>query len=103
VLDALRTAGLPPEGFASLAPVPYGASYCEEGRVDTIDTLICEYRDVSTLAQGKNLLLEQWGREGGHTGVAFETKLTLLGMFDRARHDPNGKTISKVVETFRKL
>lgn len=103
VVDAIRTAGLQPEGFATLAPVPYGASYCEEGRVDTIDTVVCEYQDAATLAQGKNALLEQWGREGGHTGVAFETKLTLLGMYDRARHDPNGKTISKVVETFRKL
>jgi hypothetical protein len=103
VVDALRSAGLVPEGFMTLVPVPYGASYCEEGRVDTIDTVVCEYRDTSTLAQGKNVLLEQWGREGGHTGVAFETKLTLLGMYDRARHDPNGKTISKVVETFRKL
>lgn len=103
VVDALKDAELPVEGFAPLAPVPYGASYCEEGRVDSIDTVVCEYRDPGSLAQGKNALLEQWGREGGHTGLAVETKLTLLGIFDRARHDPNGKTISKVVETFRKL
>ena len=40
--------------------------------------------------------MDQWGREGGHTGVAFQTKLTLLGVLDRARHDPNGKVIQQV-------
>jgi hypothetical protein len=103
VVSALRNAGLPTEGFAALNPVPYGAAACEEGRVDTIDTLVCEYRDDATLTRGKTALLDQWGREGGHTGVALASKLMLLGVFDRARHDPNGKTISRVVETFRKL
>jgi hypothetical protein len=103
VVSALRGAGLPTEGFAALNPVPYGAAVCEEGRVDTIDTLVCEYRDDATLARGKAALLDQWGREGGHTGVALASKLTLLGVFDRARHDPNGKTISRVIDTFRKL
>ena len=103
VVNALKGAGLPAEGFAALSPVPYGATACEEGRVDTIDTLVCEYRDDATLTRGKAALLEQWGREGGHTGVALASKLTLLGVFDRARHDPNGKTISRVVDTFRKL
>jgi hypothetical protein len=103
VVNALKGAGLPAEGFAALNPVPYGATACEEGRVDTIDTLVCEYRDDATLTRGKAALLEQWGREGGHTGLALASKQTLLGVFDRARHDPNGKTISRVVDTFRKL
>ena len=103
VVGALKGAGLSPEGFAPLTPVPYGAAYCEEGRVETIDTVVCEYRDPASLAQGKSALLEQWGREGGHTGVALATKLTLLGVFDRTRHDPNGKVISRVIDTFRKL
>ena len=34
-------------------PVPYGAAYCEEGRVQTIDTLVCEYRDQDALAEGR--------------------------------------------------
>ena len=48
-------------------------------------------------------LLEQWGREGVNTGVAFQTKLTLLGVLDRGRRDPNGKVVSQVVDAFRKL
>jgi hypothetical protein len=103
VIEAFTDAGLSPEGFAVLDPVPYGATVCKEGRVQTIDTLVCEYRDAPTLARGETALLEHWGREGGHTGLALHNKLTLLGVFDRARHDPNGKVISKVIATFKKL
>ncbi len=62
--NAWRTAGLAPEGFAALQPVPYGASYCEEGRVQSIDTLVCEYRDQDSLAKGQAGLMEQWDAKG---------------------------------------
>lgn len=103
VENAWRGAGLAPEGFAALQPVPYGASYCEQGRVQTIDTIVCEYHDQEALGRGQAGLLEQWRREGGHTGVAFHSKLTMIGVIDRARHDPNGKVIHQVIDTFRKL
>jgi len=103
VENAWRTAGLAPEGFAPLQPVPYGASYCEEGRVQSIDTVVCEYHDQDALAKGQAGLMEQWGREGGHTGVAFHQKLTMIAVVDRARHDPNGKIIHQVIDAFRKL
>jgi hypothetical protein len=103
VENAWRTAGLAPEGFAPLQPVPYGAAYCEQGRVQSIDTVVCEYRDQDALAKGQAGLMEQWGREGGHTGVAYHSKLTMIAVVDRARHDPNGKIIHQVIDTFRKL
>jgi hypothetical protein len=103
VQSAWRSAGLAPEGFAPLQPVPFGAAYCEEGRVQALDTIICEYRDQDSLAKGQANLLQQWGREGGHTGVAFHQKLTVVGVVDRARHDPNGKVIHQVIDTFRKI
>jgi hypothetical protein len=103
VEGAWRTAGLAPEGFAALQPVPYGASYCEEGRVQSIDTVVCEYRDQDALAKGQAGLMDQWGREGGHTGVAYHSKLTMIAIVDRARHDPNGKIIHQAIDAFRKL
>ena len=103
VEGAWRSAGLAPEGFTALQPVPYGASYCEEGRVQSIDTVVCEYRDQDALAKGQAGLMDQWGREGGHTGVAYHSKLTMIAIVDRARHDPNGKIIHQVIDTFRKL
>jgi hypothetical protein len=102
-VKAWQGAGLTPEGFAPVTPTPFGAAYCEQGRVQAIDTLVCEFRDQDALSKGKTALLEQWGREGANTAVAFQTKLTLLGAADRARRDPNGKVMSQLVETFRKL
>ena len=102
-IKAWQGAGLSPEGFAPVTPVPFGAVYCEQGRVQVIDALVCEYRDQDSLTRGKNELMEQWGREGVNTGVAFQTKLTLLGVLDRGRRDPNGKVVSQVVDAFRKL
>jgi len=103
VIDAWKSAGLQPEGFALVQPIPYGASYCEEGRVQGIDALICEYQDDLTLDRGQKLLKDEWSREGVHTGVALRTKHTMLAVVDRGRHDPNGKTISQLISTFRKL
>jgi hypothetical protein len=102
-IKAWQGAGLNPEGFTPITPVPYGAVYCEQGRVQTIDALVCEYRDQDSLSRGKTQLMEQWGREGVNTGIAFQTKLTLLGVLDRGRRDPNGKVASQVVDAFRKL
>jgi hypothetical protein len=103
VVDAWKSAGLKPEGFALVQPMPYGASYCEEGRVQGVDTLVCEFADDATLDQGQKLLKDEWGRQGVHTGVALRTKHTLLAVVDRGRHDPNGKTIKELVQAFRKL
>jgi hypothetical protein len=102
-IKAWQGAGLGPEAFAAITPVPYGAAYCEQGRVQTVDAVVCEYRDQDTLARGKSEMLDQWGKEGVNTGVAFQTKLTLLGVLDRGRRDPNGKITSQVVDAFRKL
>lgn len=102
-IKAWQGAGLSPEGFAPVTPAPFGAVTCEQGRVQAIDALVCEYRDQDSLNRGKTQLLEEWGREGVNTGVAFQTKLTLLGVLDRGRRDPNGKVVSQVVDAFRKL
>jgi len=103
VIDAMKSAGLPPEGFAALEPVPFGASYCEQGRVQGVDTLICEYADDGSLSRGKQLVHDEWGRENVQTGVTTATKHTLLAVADRGHHDPNGKTISQILKVFKKL
>ena len=102
-IRAWQGAGLNPEAFTQVTPVPFGAVNCEQGKVQTVDALVCEYRDQDSLSRGKTQMLEQWGHEGVNTGIAFQTKLTLLGVLDRGRRDPNGKIASQVVDAFRKL
>ena len=82
--------------------MPFGAAYCEQGRVQAIDTVVCEYRDQEALGRGKTEMLESGGARAPTPAVALQTKLTLLGVLDRGRQDPNGKVISQLVETFRK-
>jgi len=103
VVDVIKEAGLRAEGFAVPQPIPFGAGYCEEGRIEGIDTLVCEFADDASLAEGKRLVHDQWDREGVQTGVATASKHTLLGIADRGHHDPNGKTISRILAAFKKI
>lgn len=103
VVDAWKGAGLKPERFAAVQPPPYAASYCERGDVSGVETLVCEYADDGALDRGQQELKSEWTRAGVHTGVAVRTKRTLLSVVDRERHDPNGKTINQLIQTFRKL
>ena len=103
VLDAWKGAGLQPETFTSIDPAAYRAGYCAQDKVGGVDTIICEYRDDSSLDGAKKAIQDEWNREGVHTGVAMRTKRTLLAVADRAKVDPNGKTIAKLVEAFKKL
>src|SRR5262249_43242227 len=93
VVDALKSAGLPIGGFSVVDPLAFHAGYCAQGRVGSIETLICEYRDDVSLDRAKKALQKQWSQENVHTGVAVRAKRTLLAVADRAKTDPNGKTI----------
>lgn len=103
VLDAWKSAGLKPEGFAPLAPPPYVATYCERGTVSGVDATLCEYADDGALERGQQQIKEEWARSGVHTGVVLRAKRTLLSAVDHELRDPNGKTINQLIQTFRKL
>jgi hypothetical protein len=103
VLDAWKSAGLKPEGFAALTPAPWVATYCEKGTVSGVDTTICEYADDGAVDRGQQQLKAEWEHAGVHTGVAIRTKRTLLSAVDHQLSDPNGKTINQLIQAFRKL
>jgi hypothetical protein len=103
VLDAWKSAGLKPEGFAALTPAPWVATYCEKGSVSGVDTTICEYADDGALDRGQQQLKAEWEHAGVHTGVALRSKRTLLSAVDHQLSDPNGKTINQLIQSFRKL
>ena len=68
IIHGLKSAGLRPEGFNSADPARYGASFCENGRVNDLETLVCEFPDGDSLARGKQLLADEWGRQGADPG-----------------------------------
>jgi hypothetical protein len=103
VIDTLKGTGLRADGFTVLDPPPFGAGFCEQGRIEGIDTLVCEFADNDALDRGKKLLRDSWEREGVHTGVTTAALRTLLAVADRAHHDPNGKTINQILTAFKKI
>ena len=103
VLDAWKSAGLKPEGFAPLTPPPYVATYCERGTVSGVDATVCEYADDGSLDRGQKQIKDEWARAGVHTGVVLRGKRTLLSAVDHQLRDPNGKTINQLIQAFRKL
>ena len=103
VLGAWRNAGLAPEAFASVQPVPYGAAYCEHGTVRGVDTTVCEYASDDALSRGTQLVKQEWARVDAHTGVVLRAKRTSMVVVDRERREPNGKTTSQMAKVFGKL
>jgi hypothetical protein len=103
VLDAWKSAGLKPEGFAPVTPPPYVASYCERGTVGGVDATVCEYADDATVDRGQQQIRDEWARTGVHTGVVLRGKRTVLSAVDHELRDPNGKTINQLIQAFRKL
>jgi hypothetical protein len=103
VLDAWKSAGLDPQGFAPVTPPPYVATYCERGTVAGVDATLCEYSDDATIDRGQQQIKDEWARAGVHTAVVLRGKRTLLSAVDHEARDPNGKTINKLIQSFRKL
>ena len=103
VLNAWRSAGLAPEGFARIEPAPNNATFCEHGQVRGVDTLVCEYASEEALTRGTQQVKEGWERVDAHTGVVLRAKRTLMVVVDRERREPSGKTISQMARVFGKL
>jgi hypothetical protein len=103
VVNAWQKAGLNPAAFTPIDPGTYRAGYCSQGTLGGIDALICEYTDDDALDRAKKLIHDMWNKEGVHTGVEVRTKRTLIAVADRNKADPNGKSIAKAVDTFKKL
>ncbi len=103
VLAVFRAAGLEPQGFAAVPPPPNTATYCEHGKVNWVETTLCEYDSDQALDRGVARVRADWARVDVHTGVILRAKLTTLEATDRERREPSGKTIAAMARLFRKL
>ena len=100
ISDAFTAAGLKADNFQPTDPSRFSASKCLAGRLDDIDTVVCEYGSPSALALGKKAG-EQWVASAT-TAAVLGNGRTLLAVADRAHVDPNGKTIHKITQAFTK-
>ena len=65
ISDAFNAAGLKAENFQPTNPSRFSASRCLAGRLDDIDTVVCEYGSSAALALGKKAG-EQWAEHRHH-------------------------------------
>jgi hypothetical protein len=100
VSASFDAAGLKTNEFKPTDPSKFSAQKCVEGTVDGVDTVVCEYGSPDALALGKKAG-EQWAASAT-TAAVLGNGRTLLAVADRAHVDPNGKTIHKITQAFRK-
>jgi len=103
VLAAWRSAGLAPEGFATMTPSPYGAAYCERGLVHGLDTILCEFEREETLKSAVKLVKQQWATFEVSTALAVPNRRTVLFVADRGRREPSGRSMGQMAKIFTSL
>ncbi|HEX9101556.1 MAG TPA: hypothetical protein VF997_05095 [Polyangia bacterium] len=100
ISDAFNSAGLKADNFQPTDPSRFNATKCLAGRVEQVDTIVCEYGSPDALALGKKAG-EQWVGTAT-TAAVLGNGRTLLAVADRAHTDPNGKAIHKITQAFTK-
>ncbi|MBX3155800.1 MAG: hypothetical protein KF773_07365 [Deltaproteobacteria bacterium] len=93
VLDAWKQGGLSPSRLTA-TKVDVGKD-CRSGTIDGVDVLVCVYGspDEAKAAEKPGLA---W--IGATTGAAQAHGAVLIAAADRARADPNGKTINQIMK-----
>ena len=100
VVSAWQKAGLEPTEFQPIDGKPLEDGTCRAGSVGGIDVTVCEYKDPETAKKAENTGL---AKIGDTTGVARAEGKMLLVLADRKGHDPNGRTINRIVKTFSEV
>jgi hypothetical protein len=101
VNDAFVSAGFKLDSFHAVDPGRFSAQKCAGGTLDGVEAVVCEFGSPQAVALGKKAG-EDWVAQAA-TGAVLANGNTLLAIADRARSDPNGKTIHKVTQAYTKV
>jgi hypothetical protein len=93
VLDAWKQGGLAPSKLVA-AKVDVGGD-CRSGTIDGVDVLVCVYPSSKEAKAAEKPGLA-W--VGSTTGAAQAHGAVLIAAADRAKADPNGKTINQIMK-----
>lgn len=97
--SALAKADVKADAWKPIDPGKLAAQKCETAQVEGVDAIVCEYGSTEAVALGKKAG-EEWIAQAV-TGVVLVNGQTLLGMADRNRTDPNGKTMHKLSAAYQ--
>jgi len=104
VAKAFTDAGLDAAALTKVeTPDAWSAEYCVEGPVTGLSVLICEYQNDADVVVGEKKANTDWNAANVETGVVLHVGRTMLVIADRAKKDPSGKTIARMLTAFRAL
>lgn len=98
VLRLWKEAGLEPTVFAKAEEPRLGGAACQQGTIDGIDVLVCEYADEAAARKAEERGLAVVGEA---TGASLARGKLLLVVADRRNADPNGRRIHQITRAFR--
>lgn len=93
VFDAWKAGGLTLTPFE--ATTTQVGSDCTRGKVAALDVLVCSY---TTAAAAKTAETAAYRWIGDTTGAAQTRGSMVIAIADRAKSDPNGKTINQLMK-----
>ena len=74
-----------------------------DGEVAGLSVVSCEYQNDADLVVGEKKARTDWNAANVETGVVVHVGRTMLVISDRAKKDPSGKTIARMLTAFRGL
>lgn len=98
MLNAWRQAGLMPAVFTKLESDDLRPGTCQQGKVDGVSVVLCEYADAAAARAAHNTGLAQVGES---TGLAIAAGKLLLIVSDPDKSDPEGRKINAIATAFR--
>lgn len=98
IVNAWRQAGLTPTVFSELENESLKPGKCQQGKVDGLAVVLCEYADAAAAHSAQNTGL---GHVGETTGLALAADKLVLIVSDPDKSDPAGRKINQIAATFR--
>ena len=100
IVNAWKQSGLMPSVFSSLDDENLKPGKCQQGKVDGVSVVLCEYADAAAAHAAHKAGLD---RVGENTGLALAGSKYLLIASDPDRADPSGRKINAIAEAFREI
>lgn len=103
VLDAFKGGGFDVTQMQLVDPDAWTADHCVSGKVSQLEVLICEFKTEQALTGGETEMRHGWDTASPDTGVIVLNGRTMLAVADRAKADPSGRAIARMLNAFRAL
>jgi hypothetical protein len=95
IVNAWRQLGLMPSVFSSLDGENLKPGRCQQGKVDGVTVVLCEYADAAAAHAAHTAGLDRVGED---TGLALAGSKYLLIVSDPDKADPSGRKINAIAE-----